>query len=81
MLKFCDFIQVYVFTTNHHLNSFLNIHFSSTCNFFMYLFLCIYLTRGKSTRARKPLRNNSYIHVVAVLRGKLALQSYFRGRG
>ena len=20
MLKFCDFIQVYVFTTNHHLN-------------------------------------------------------------
>ena len=21
MLNFCDFIQVYVFTTNHHLNS------------------------------------------------------------
>ena len=28
MLNFCDFIQVYVFTTNHHLkydNSFVNI--------------------------------------------------------
>ena len=24
MLNFCDFIQVYVFTTNHHLNIFVN---------------------------------------------------------
>ena len=24
MLNFCDFIQVYVFTTNHHLNELVN---------------------------------------------------------
>ena len=24
MLNFCDFIQVYVFTRNHHLNSFID---------------------------------------------------------
>ena len=27
MLNFCDFIQVYVFTTNHHLNN-MNIYWS-----------------------------------------------------
>ena len=27
MLNFCDFIQVYVFTTNHHLKSFRFCHF------------------------------------------------------
>ena len=29
MLNFCDFIQVYVFTTNHHLKGF-NNHISLT---------------------------------------------------
>ena len=30
MLNFCDFIQVYVFTTNHHLNK-LEISLSQKC--------------------------------------------------
>ena len=29
MLNFCDFIQVYVFSTNHHLNRYLFITFVS----------------------------------------------------
>ena len=35
MLNFCDFIQVYVFTTNHHLNLFdsnLNVFQPYTCS-------------------------------------------------
>ena len=28
MLNFCDFIQVYVFTTNHHLNDLVNVMLS-----------------------------------------------------
>ena len=34
MLNFCDFIQVFVFTTNHHLKDFANsILFNSILNF------------------------------------------------
>ena len=31
MLKFCDFIQVFVFTTNHHLNCILLITITTNC--------------------------------------------------
>ena len=33
MLNFCDFIQVFVFTTNHHLNSFPLEHVSRVIYF------------------------------------------------
>ena len=39
----------------------------------MYLFICIHFTWGKSTRAEDNLFAITHIHVVAVLRGKLAL--------
>ena len=39
----------------------------------MYLFICIHFTWGKSTRAKENLFAITHIHVVAVLRGKLAL--------
>ena len=37
MFNFCDFIQVYVFTTNHHLNVSLKFHrsVSEICQYFL----------------------------------------------
>ena len=55
-------------------NSFIK-HIFHIIYLFMYLFICTHLTMGKS----KPLRNIPLS--VAGLRGKLALQSYFRERG
>ena len=42
MLNFCDFIQVYVFTTNHHLNVRGLIHLKSGTA----LIYCYYLFAG-----------------------------------
>ena len=34
MLNFCDFIQVYVFTTNHHLNWWVSFTLAVQCCYF-----------------------------------------------
>ena len=46
MLNYCDFIQVFVFTTNHHLNKFLNIC-PFKCNFKLF-FCCKQYLQPKS---------------------------------
>ena len=50
MLNFCDFIQVYVFTTNHHLNDGLKIRmFFQTTAFSAQIFKSLDITEGKGS--------------------------------
>ena len=70
MLHFCDFIHVYVFTTNHYLNKRYNMSFLSTIYYIIILFksiqLALYMNLNISI-LRDFLQNCHFALIISIL--------------